>query len=209
MTTWLTQIAPNFRNPAAHQDLRDAVRMHQRVMSLVPDGLGDQPRQQAGVLYRVEERPGGARVLVQTQLKPNLERLPTGYGTAQARDLELLLRWLVPGRLVRYRLAANTCRRLSRSTKVVPLRGADADEWWIARALGCGLELQSVTSRSPGDAIGGGAPEKRIRHTLTQFDGVAAVADARALSAAITAGVGRGKSHGCGLLSIAPVSTGE
>ena len=141
MTTWLTQIYPDFRNRAAHQDLRDAVRMHQRVMSLVPDGLGDQPRQQAGVLYRVEEMPGGARILVQTQLKPDLERLPAGYGTAQARDLELLLRWLAPGRAVRYRLAANTCLRKSHSKEVVPLRGADAEKWWLDRAPGCGLDL--------------------------------------------------------------------
>jgi CRISPR system Cascade subunit CasE len=205
MTTWLTQIAPDFRNPAARTDLRDAVRMHQRVMSLVPDGLGDQPRQQAGVLYRVEEMPGGARVLVQTQLKPDLERLPAGYGTAQARDLEVLLRWLAPGRAVRYRLAANTCLRRSRSKAVVPLRGADAEKWWLDRAPGCGLDLQSLISRSPGDAVGGD-PRKRVRHTLTQFDGVAVVTGTNALSTAITTGIGRGRSHGCGLLSIAPVS---
>ena len=205
MTTWLTQIYPDFRNRAAHQDLRDAVRMHQRVMSLVPDGLGDQPRQQAGVLYRVEEMPGGARILVQTQLKPDLERLPAGYGTAQARDLELLLRWLAPGRAVRYRLAANTCLRKSHSKEVVPLRGADAEKWWLDRAPGCGLDLQSLISRSPGDAVGGD-PSKRVRHTLTQFDGVEVITSTNALSTAITTGIGRGRSHGCGLLSIAPVS---
>ena len=205
MSIWLTQITPDFRSKQALSDLRDAVRMHQRVMSLVPDGLGDQPRLQAGVLYRVEERPAGTRILIQTQLKPNLARLPAGYGTAQARDLNPLLQWLRPGAVVRYRLTANTCLRKARSTKVIPLRGADADNWWITRAPGHGLELQSLASRTPGDAVGGNDPKTAVRHTLTQFDGVAAVTDAATLSNAIITGIGRGKSHGCGLLSIAPL----
>jgi CRISPR system Cascade subunit CasE len=207
MTAWLTQITLNFRNPQAHRDLSDAVRMHQRVMSIVPDGLGDQPRRQAGVLYRIEEAPGGARILVQTAIPPNLGKLPAGYGNTQVRDLGPLLRWLREGTLVRYRLTANTCLRKSHSKEVVPLRGADAEKWWIDRAPGCGLDLQSLISRFPGDAVGGDDPRKRVRHALTQFDGVAAVTDPGMITTAITTGIGRGKSHGCGLLSIAPIVT--
>jgi CRISPR system Cascade subunit CasE len=204
LSTWLTQITPDFRNACARGDLRDAVKMHQRVMTLVPDGLGDQPRRQAGVLYRIEEIPHGARILVQAQVRPDLARLPADYGTVQFRDLDPLLRWLRPDALVRYRLTANTCLRKARSTKVVPLRGADADQWWITRAPAAGLDLQSLISRSPGDAVGGDDPKRAVRHALTQFDGVAAVTDPAALASAIIAGIGRGKSHGCGLLSIAP-----
>jgi CRISPR system Cascade subunit CasE len=204
MSTWLTQITPDVRDSQARRDLRDTVKMHQRVMTLVPDGLGDQPRRQAGVLYRIEETPRGARILVQSQVQPDLRRLPTGYGSAQIRDLDPLLRWLRPGVFVRYRLTANTCLRKSRSTKVVPLRGADADEWWITRAPAAGLDLQSLISKSPGDAVGGDDPKATVRHALTQFDGVAAVTDPAVLGTAITTGIGRGKSHGCGLLSIAP-----
>lgn len=211
MSTWLTQITPDFRNNQARQDASDAVRMHQRVMQLVPDGLGDQARLKAGVLYRVEETPRGARILVQTQLRPDPSRLPAGYGTVQARDLDPLLRWLRPGALIRYRLAANTCLRKSQDKKVVPLRGSDAEQWWITRAPAAGLDLQSLLSKSPGDAVGrseprdGTRPANRVRHALTQFNGVAAVTDPEALTSAIITGVGRGKSHGCGLLTIAPL----
>jgi CRISPR system Cascade subunit CasE len=205
MSAWLTQLTPDFRSKLAHADLRDAVRMHQTVMKLVPDGLGSQPRLKAGVLYRVEDTPGGARILIQTQVRPDPGRLPAGYSTAQVRDLEPLLAWLHAGALVRYRLTANTCLRKSHSKKVVPLRGADADNWWVTRAPAAGLELQSLISRSPGDAVGGEDPNRPVRHTLTQFDGVAAVTDPAVLASAIITGIGRGKSHGCGLLSIAPV----
>jgi len=205
MSTWLTQITPDFRSGAALHDARDAVAMHKRVMSLFPDGLGDQPRQQAGLLYRIEETARGTVIFVQSQLKPDLDALPAGYGTARARDIDALLRWLHEGAAVRYRLAANTCLRKSRSKEVVPLRGADAEKWWLHRAPGCGLELQSLISRSPGDAVGDGL-KGRVRHSLTQFDGVAAVTNPQALAAAIITGIGRGKSHGCGLLSIAPMA---
>jgi CRISPR system Cascade subunit CasE len=207
MTAWLTQINLNFRNPQAHHDLSDAVRMHQRVMSLVPDGLGDEPRRQAGVLYRIEQAPVGVRLLIQTAIQPSLGKLPAGYGQVQVRVLGPLLRWLGEGTLVRYRLTANTCLRKSHSREVVPLRGVDAEKWWIDRAPGHGLDLQSLISRSPGDAVGGDDPKKRVRHALTQFDGVAAVTDADVLTTAIITGIGRGKSHGCGLLSIAPIVT--
>jgi CRISPR system Cascade subunit CasE len=211
MSTWLTQITPDYRNGQARNDAGDAVLMHQRIMQLVPDALGEQARLHAGVLYRVEETPRGTRILVQTQLKPDPCRLPAGYGAAQVRELDPLLRWLRLGALVRYRLAANTCLRKSHDKKVVPLRGAAAENWWIARASAAGLELHSLISKSPGDAVGraerknGTTPRKRVRHTLTQFDGIAAVADPAALTSAIITGIGRGKSHGCGLLSIAPL----
>lgn len=207
MTAWLTQITPDFRNPEARRDLADAVRMHQRIMSLVPNGLGDQPRRQAGVLYRIEEAQAGARILAQTAIQPNLGKLPAGYGKTQARDLGPLLRWLREGTLVRYRLNANTCLRKARSKEVVPLRGTDAEKWWTDRAPACGLNLQSLLSRSPGDIVRGADPNKRVRHALTQFNGVATVTDPGALTTAIITGIGRGKSHGCGLLSIAPVVT--
>jgi CRISPR system Cascade subunit CasE len=205
MSTWLTQITPDFRTKLARADLHDAVRMHQTVMRLVPDALGDEPRLKAGVLYRIEETAGSPSILVQTQVRPDPGRLPAGYGTVQVRDLQPLLEWLQPGSLVRYRLTANTCLRKSHSKKVVPLRGTDADQWWITRAPGAGLALRSLISRAPGDAVGGEDPKGPVRHTLTQFDGVAAITDPGVLATAITTGIGRGKSHGCGLLSIAPV----
>lgn len=212
MSTWLVQITPDFRSPQARKDAGDAVRMHQRVMQLVPSGLGDQARLKAGILYRIEEAPRGARILVQAQLKPDPSRLPAGYGVAQVRELDPLLRWIRPGALVRYRLAANTCLRKSQDKKVVPLRGVDAEKWWTDRALNAGLDLQSLVSRTPGDIVGNkpehdAAPAMRVRHALTQFDGVAEITDSDALTTAIITGVGRGKSHGCGLLSIAPLGT--
>jgi CRISPR system Cascade subunit CasE len=204
MTTWLTQITPDYRNPLARRDLRDVVDMHKRVMMLVPDGLGDQARRQAGVLYRIDESQHATRILIQTQMQPQLTRLPAGYAQVQTRELDPLLKWLATGALVRYRITANTCKRKSHSTQVVALRGIAADEWWTEHAARNGLMLQSLLPHPLDDAVGGDR-SSGVRHAMTRFDGIASVTDPDALRQAILAGVGRGKSHGCGLLSVAPV----
>jgi CRISPR system Cascade subunit CasE len=204
MTTWLTQIIPDYRNPLAHKDLRDVIAMHKRVMMLVPDGLGDQARRQAGVLYRIDESQRGTRILIQTQMQPQLSRLPSGYGQVETRELDPLLKWLATEALVRYRITANTCKRKSHSTKVVALRGTAAGEWWTERAARSGLMLQSLLPHPLDDAVGGDR-SSGVRHAMTRFDGIAYVTDPDLLRQAILAGVGRGKSHGCGLLSVVPV----
>jgi CRISPR system Cascade subunit CasE len=207
MTTWLTQITPDYRNPLVRNDLRDVIDMHKRVMMLVPDDLGDQARQQAGVLYRIDESPRGPRILIQTQMHPQLARLPAGYGQAATRELGPLLNWLSTGALVRYRITANTCKRKSHSTKVVALRGTAADEWWKERTTCSGLQLQSLISHPLDDAVGGDR-RSGVRHAITRFDGIALVIDPATLRQAVLSGVGRGKSHGCGLLSLAPLRAG-
>jgi CRISPR system Cascade subunit CasE len=208
MTTWLTQITPDYRNDHARSDLRDVIAMHKRVMMLVPDGLGDQARRQVGILYRVDDLPRRPRILVQTQMQPQLHRLPAGYGPTETRELDPLLNWLTTGVLVRYRITANTCKRKSHpgkhEPKAVALRGTAADDWWTDRAERSGLQLQSLLPHPLDDAVGGSDRCSGIRHAMTRFDGVAFVADPVVLRQAILTGVGRGKSHGCGLLSIAP-----
>src|SRR5262249_48165516 len=94
MTAWLTQIIPDYRNDQVRSDLRDVIAMHKRVMTLIPDGLGDQARRQAGVLYRIDESARGTRILIQTRIPPDLSRLPAGYGPAETRELGPLLAWL-------------------------------------------------------------------------------------------------------------------
>jgi CRISPR system Cascade subunit CasE len=207
MTTWLTQITPDYRNPLVRNDLRDVIDMHKRVMMLVPDDLGDQARRQAGVLYRIDESPQGPRMLIQTQMHPQLARLPAGYGQTESRELDPMLKWLSTGALVRYRITANTCKRKSHSTKVVALRGTAADDWWKERASRSGLQLQSLIPHPLDDAVGGDR-RSGVRHAVTRFDGVAHVTDPAALRQALLSGIGRGKSHGCGLLSLAPLRAG-
>lgn len=208
MNVWLTRLDLDTRHRAVRADLRDAVNLHKRVMMLIPDGLGAQARAQAGVLFRLEEGRSGMSLLIQSQQHPNLDRLPDGYGTAAVKDIDPLLTYLRPGLPVHYRIAANPSKRLAKADanhnakQVVALSGSAADEWWSRKATEHGLALSSLlaTPMPPASGNNGG---KRVRHSLTRFEGLAVITDAEQLRTAILEGIGRGKSYGCGLLSVA------
>jgi CRISPR system Cascade subunit CasE len=208
MSLWLTRLILDTRHRAVRADLSDAVLLHKRVMMLVPDGLGEQARARTGVLFRLEENRTGVSLLIQSQVSPELDRLPAGYGTAAIKDLDPLLSRLTPGLPVHYRIAANASKRLARADEnhkakqVVPLTGADADEWWSRRAADHGLRLSSLLA-TPMPSATGKNGQGRVRHSVTRFDGLGVVTDAERLRTAVAEGIGRGKSYGCGLLSLA------
>ncbi|WP_052849212.1 type I-E CRISPR-associated protein Cas6/Cse3/CasE [Streptomyces avicenniae] len=224
MTVWLSRLTLNPRSRAVQADLgssKAAINLHRRVMSLFPETEGDDARAQFGVLFRVEDTPQGYAVLIQSAHEPDPARLPEGYGALRSRSLDPLLDALKPGRRIRYRCVANAVRRPGATTRelyqlkaIVPLSGRVADEWWQRQAIAAGLDVESVLSH-PVDTVrgprgtSGEAAKQHMRHHRTQFDGTAVVTDADQLRERIIAGVGRAKSYGCGLLTIAPAGGGS
>jgi CRISPR system Cascade subunit CasE len=214
MSLWLARIPLDLRSRDARDDLADAAGLHRRVMSLVPDGLGPQPRQTAGVLFRVDHTPGGPVLLIQAGYEPDPLRLPAGYmrsidgDTAGVRKLEPLLTALHAGSAVHYRVAANASKRLNNNTdrsirgRVVALSGRDAEQWWERKAARHGMRLLSLRADAQPAARG---RIDRVRHAVTRFDGHAIVEDPDVVRAAVLTGIGRGKAYGCGLLSLAPL----
>jgi CRISPR system Cascade subunit CasE len=222
---WLSRLLLDPGNRQVHHDLRDASALHRRVMSLVPDGLGQTPRARAGALFRLETDGVGYPVLlVQTLLPPDSGRLPQGYArSVTVKSMSPMVGALRPGLAVRYRLLANTVRRCGPNStagkwkQVIALRDEEARQWWATRAEATGLGLHSLLA-SPAEDLAtrhqpatqpkaepSPAPAPRhIRRATTLFEGTASVQDPQALRRAILQGVGRSKSYGCGLLSLAP-----
>ncbi len=212
MSLWLTRIQPDSQRADARKDIAGAVDMHHRLMSLFPDNLGDQARSHLGVLFRIEDTPSGAQVLMQSSTEPDLTRLPAGYGPALTKPLTPLLDALRPDLTVRYRIAANAIRKPGRTTReiynlsaVVPLNGQAAEDWWTRQAEASGLKVITVHS-TPLDAARGARRQdhRLIKHTRTQFEGTALITDPDQLRTRVTEGIGKGKAYGCGLLSLAP-----
>ncbi|CAM5669741.1 type I-E CRISPR-associated protein Cas6/Cse3/CasE [Streptomyces viridochromogenes] len=212
--TSLTRIVLNPRHPAAAADLADVDSLHKTLMRLVPDHIGPTPRASAGLLFRAEPGPDPV-LLVQTAGTPDLTALPTHYGTARTLDLTPLLNSLTSGRTMRYRItAAPTVARSAgnptphpvtgkRRGKITHLTGDNAIAWWQSRAAAAGLEPLTVSCLSrpfPRTRITRSAPYFR----LTQFDGLARITDTTHLIHALKNGIGRAKSFGAGLLSLAP-----
>ncbi|MBU7598915.1 type I-E CRISPR-associated protein Cas6/Cse3/CasE [Streptomyces sp. P38-E01] len=211
---WLTRITPDVRSREVRRDLGDAVAMHRRLMRLFPDQLGGEPRRALGLLHRIDVAPSGPAVLLQSAVPPELAHLPGGYGPAATRRLDPLLGLLRSGVTTRYRCIASAVRKPGATTRaaqrlpgVVALQGAQADEWWQRQAEAAGLKLLSLHALPVDTAIGvrGMKPERqRICHARTRFDGTAVVVDPDLLRQKLTAGIGRGKAYGCGLLTLAP-----
>ncbi|MFC9948893.1 type I-E CRISPR-associated protein Cas6/Cse3/CasE [Streptomyces pratensis] len=212
--TSLTRITLDPDNAAARADLADVDNLHKTLMRLVPDDNGPTPRATAGLLFRTEPGPDPI-LLVQTAHTPDLTALPTNYGTAQTLDLTPLLNSLTPGRTMHYRItAAPTVARSAgtptrhpvtgkRRGKITHLTGDDAVTWWQRRATAIGLEPVTVSSLPrpfPRARIARSAPY----FTLTQFDGYARITDTGLVTHALKNGIGRAKSYGAGLLSLAP-----
>ncbi|MCX4690701.1 type I-E CRISPR-associated protein Cas6/Cse3/CasE [Kitasatospora purpeofusca] len=214
MSLWLTRIVPDRRSREARRDGTNAVDLHHRVMSLFPDDVADTTaRQDLGVLFRTETASdGGHRILLQSSLPPDLNRLPPDYGPGTTKSLAPLLDAVRPGLAVRYRIAANPIRKPGRTTRelynlsaVVPLRGAAADGWWTRQAENAGLQVTTLHS-TPLDAARGArrSDQRPIKHDRVLFEGTAVITDADRLRSRLSDGIGKGKAYGCGLLSIAP-----
>lgn len=211
---WLISLQLNLDHPAARRDLADAGAVHRRVMSLVRDDLGEHARSAAGVLYRIEHTRAGTRILAQTSIEPTLANLPDGYAhVSEPRSLHNLLAALQDGTSVMYRITANTSKRLPREYsgtdgkpgQVIALRSPEAIQaWWEQRAARNGLQVNAGAITTHDDIRARRAPgTAHAQHAATQFDGQATITDSDALKRAIRTGIGRGKSFGCGLLSVA------
>ncbi|MEU2900634.1 type I-E CRISPR-associated protein Cas6/Cse3/CasE [Streptomyces sp. NPDC001273] len=209
----LARIALNLHSRDVQRDLRDATQMHRTVMRMVPDGLGDAARHRAGLLYRLDETDTSSSLLVQaTVLDP--ARLPAGYGQADVKSLRPMFTALRKGLGVRFRIVLNPAKRerlpleeKGRRGRIVPLSGADADQWWLRRAAEAGLDLHVLTPTTMEPARPRGRDAPRMRHSLLRYDGTATVADPEAVRTAVAHGIGRGKPYGAGLLSLAPART--
>ncbi|MGW3163344.1 type I-E CRISPR-associated protein Cas6/Cse3/CasE [Streptomyces sp. NPDC001142] len=209
----IARIRLNPYSRKVQRDLRDATEMHHTVMRMVPDGLGESPRHQAGLLYRIDETDTASTLLVQAhQLDP--ARLPAEYGQADVKSLAPMFAALSKGIAVRYRIVLNPAKRERLSLhekgergRIVPLAGADADQWWLRRAGEAGLQLHVLTPTNLQPVRSHRKDAPRIRHSLIRYDGNATVTDPDALRTAILHGIGRGKPYGAGLLSLAPVRT--
>jgi CRISPR system Cascade subunit CasE len=225
MTTslYLARITLNPASRDVQRDLSDAKQMHTTMMRLLPDDMGEDPRKQANLLFRVEDGPRGATVLAQATLPLQPERLPSGYARTELKDISPVLHILQAGMAVRYRIDLNPTRsvrgegsvegttasgrpKLPRG-KVRALSGAAADAWWRERAASSGLEIKTLLPDAaawPPQRRGVSARHRAITFALCRYDGIATVTDPARLRVALTEGIGRAKPYGAGLLSLLP-----
>jgi CRISPR system Cascade subunit CasE len=205
---YLSRLVLNFRNPVVTRELSNAHALHQRIMHAFPDELErDRPRQDWHILFRQE--PDSEVVLVKSELQPDWSKLPADYletgVTPGLKEFVPHPEKLASGQVLQFRLRANPSKRDSQTKKTIGFYRRDDQLAWLERqAERNGFILRGVdVIPSPnlfGQKGSGSAP---IRIVTALYQGVLEISDSSKFLQALQQGIGRGKSYGCGLLSVA------
>lgn len=174
----------------------------------------------SGFLFRVESLPNGrAVILVQSAIKPDWDFAfrNAGYLLSAPPEVRSFEPSFLKGQCLRFRLAANPTRRLSRNSpdakeesigKRVPVPIDQFVDWLARRAESAGFSINkdSISYRLSYIYMNKQQNGKGQRLSSVLFEGLLRVTDPDALRQALFRGIGSGKAFGFGLLSLATFS---
>lgn len=194
----LARIRCNGFSRAVWRDLKSRNEMHKTMCRIVGT-----TRSEANLLWRWERSSKRPTILVQATAPMDLDALPDDYGDYDGpRCMAGHLQRIADGATVQYRIdinAATQNRRVVPSGKRAAVPIASIPTWWHRKAEAFGL-------RPDGDALTVDTETVRVRDRgalhIARLEGYGEVINAADLRGAITSGVGRGRSYGCGLLTL-------
>lgn len=201
---YLSKLVLNGRNFDVQKDLSNAHKLHQRIMQSFPDEQRDHPRDDWNILFRQEVE--NDVVLVQSEIEPDWSKLPQGYLKDHAvKTWDLDTAQFSAGRIFQFRLRANPSKRDNQTRKTIGLFHCSDQLAWLERQTSrCGFKLHGADVIPSPNVFGRkGNGSSPIRITTALYQGILEVTEPLPFLAAIQQGIGRGKSYGCGLLSIA------
>lgn len=207
----LTRTYLNPRRRDARKLLASPHAMHAAILSGFP------PDAQPGrVLWRLESEGSTVIVWIVSAETPDLAHLEEQAGwpsrsTTRSAAYGGLLDALTFGQDWAFRLTANPTHRGQRRGQKRVFAHVTAEQqmrWLLDRQAQLGVRLQADEGEPTFTILG--RDTKRFRRGdsmvtlgVATFGGMLKVVDPELLSGALTAGVGRGKAYGCGLLTLA------
>jgi len=216
---FLTRMAINGARRGAWKLLRSPQAMHAAVLSgFSPDTeLVSSGRR---VLWRIDRVPNAIWLYVTSPERPDLTHLveQAGWPTQSAwetREYAPFLGRLAAGQRWAFRLYANPVHAVTDASGSTKRYGhvtvVQQQQWLLERASTNGFTVTTgdtgpdlaVTRR---DRVSFRRGSGTVTLDTAQFDGQLEIVDADALRRALTAGIGRAKGYGCGLMTLAPVS---
>lgn len=207
---YLSQLVLDSQKAFVLREIGHAHKFHQRIMQAFPDEESrESPREDWHILFRQE--PDSDVVLVQSAIAPDWSKLPDGYLTqsSQPKSFNLSPAVLSVGSVFQFRLRANPSKRDKATGKTVGFyKRPDQLAWLERQGDRCGFRLLTADVIPSPNVFGikkpGTAP---IRITTALFQGVLEVTAPEPFVSTVQHGLGRGKSYGCGLLSLARIKT--
>ena len=206
---YLSQLILNDRDRKVRHDLSNIHNLHRSIMQAFPDleppTDGEQKRVRADwqILFRLEADSNV--LLVQSELEPDWGKLPLTYlSQQQCKPFQPEMSQFPIDRLLRFRLKANPSKRDIKTRKTVGLYSQpDQENWFTRQATQHGFSVEGLDIIPAANLWGAkakGQPPIKIHTAL--FQGVLKVQDPALFVKAIREGIGKGKSYGCGLLSL-------
>lgn len=207
---FLSKLVLNERSRKVQKDLGNAHKLHQQIMQAFPDQANQHseknwnPRQEWKILFRQE--PDSNIILVQSALEPDWSQLPQEYLKQHViKPVNYTAEQFGVGRVLQFRLRANPSKRDKATRKTVGFfRQVDQLSWLDRQSNRCGFRLHGTDVMPSPNVFGQKEQGKSpIRITTTLYQGILEITDAERFSEVVCQGLGRGKSYGCGLLSVA------
>jgi CRISPR system Cascade subunit CasE len=206
---YLSKLVLNERDRKVRSDLGNAHNLHRSIMQAFPDGHQENPRADWNILFRQELDSDVILVQSDSELEPDWSQLPQGYlANHIVKSFDLQTSQLKPGQVFQFRLKANPSKRDKQSGKLIGMFHPPDQEAWLARkGIQSGFAIETVdiipTPNLYGTKVKGTSP---IKIFTVLYQGTLQVSDPVLFVEAIRQGVGRGRSYGCGLLSIAKLN---
>ena len=206
---YLSRIVLNDRDRKVRHDLSNIHNLHRSIMQAFPDiePLSDEAQKRVRadwqILFRLE--PDSNILLVQSELEPDWGKLPLAYLTQQQCKLfQPEIEQFPVARLLRFRLKANPSKRDNETRKTVGLYYQPDQEAWFGRqAAQHGFSVEGLDIIPAANLWGAKVKgQAQIKIHTALFQGILKVQDPALFVKAVRQGIGKGKSYGCGLLSL-------
>lgn len=216
---YLSRVAIDQSNRQKIKDLSHLGAYHNWVEQSFPTEL--QQGERLRHLWRLDTLNGQQYLLVLSQNQPDLTQLER-YGipgSAQVKNYAPLLNQLANGQQWRFRLTANPTHSVAEPGKrgqvYAHVTVAQQTQWLLDRATKHGFEVLASTDANPRYAVNVTERDTAVLHhrhgrtvklSRVSFEGVLTITDVASFKALLTAGIGRERAYGMGLMTIIPVS---
>jgi CRISPR system Cascade subunit CasE len=204
---YLSKLILNDRDRQVSRHISNVHDLHRGIMQAFPDEQREKARADWNVLFRLE--PDSNILLVQSSLEPDWSKLPENYLSRKDwKPFDLDVNQFPVDRLLQFRLKANPSKRDKATGKTVGLYyQPDQVNWLHRQSERNGFKVESIDT-IPTPNLWGKKKESKdsIKVHTVLFQGILKVQDPSLLVSAIQQGIGKGKSYGCGLLSLSRIN---
>jgi CRISPR system Cascade subunit CasE len=162
-------------------------------------------------LWRLDYYQGHPYVLLLSQQKPNLKNMIQQFGYPEDKgeiwDYQKLLDYLKNGQQYRFRLCANPVYSIKqengkRGKVVAHITVAQQEDWLRNKSKKSGFHLKQFTVIQR-DLKKFKRQHKYVTISIAVYEGILEISNIDDFKQSLILGVGRAKSYGCGLLTLA------